>query len=360
MGRKAGNGAVRALDPRYYTDGAVFDRARRDIFFRTWQFAGHVSQVEAPGDYLTFAVLDQELFLVRDRGGALRCFFNVCQHRGHTLVQGTGRTRVLRCPYHAWAYDLDGRLRGAPNAKGVSGFDKESICLTEARLEQVCGFVFVNLDGDAPSLADSYPGVEDGIRELCPDIEERVFVHGHDVVEPCNWLVAVENYNECYHCKVVHPTFASGVVDPKSYNVAAFGPGRCLRHTAKAQSGAAAWYDTSGSDYGSFFLWPAFSLQIYPSGLINTYHWRPRAVGETQIFRGWYARDRVIDDSLQKVIDLDRDTTFAEDLELVREVQRGLSSIGFRPGPLVLDPRQGIDSEHSIATLHQWMRDAVG
>ena len=71
-------------------------------------------------------------------------------------------------------------------------------------------------------------------------------------------------------------------------------------------------------------------------------------------------RDRVIDDSLRKVIDLDRDTTFAEDLELVRQVQRGVGSRGFRPGPLVLDQDQGIDSEHSIATLHGWMREAVG
>ena len=201
MDQEVGAGPVRALDGRYYTDAAVYDRARRDIFFRTWQFAAHTSQVEAPGDYVAFSVLDQDLFVVRGGDGVLRCFFNVCQHRGHLLVQGTGRSRVLRCPYHAWAYGPDGRLRGAPNANKVSGFDKDAICLSEVRLEVFCGFVFVNLDPDAPSLAESYPGVEAAARALCPDLEDRAFVHAHEVVEACNWLVAVENYNECYHCK---------------------------------------------------------------------------------------------------------------------------------------------------------------
>jgi len=77
------------------------------------------------------------------------------------------------------------------------------------------------------------------------------------------------------------------------------------------------------------------------------------------VFRGWYSADGTVDDSLRKVIDLDRDTTFAEDLELVKRVQRGLGSLGYRPGPLVINPDEGIDSEHSIAKLHQWLREAV-
>jgi phenylpropionate dioxygenase-like ring-hydroxylating dioxygenase large terminal subunit len=202
--------------------------------------------------------------------------------------------------------------------------------------------------------------VETAVKTLCPDIEARVFALEHDALERCNWLIAIENYNECYHCKVAHHTFSSGVVDPQSYAIQVFSDAaRCLRHTAKAQRGKTAWYDTSGSDYGSFFPWPAFSLQIYPSGLVNTYHWRPQSVQETQVLRGWYSKDGVVDDALQRVIDLDRDTTLAEDLKLVARVQRGLASRGYHPGPLVINPAGGIDSEHSVAQIHQWFGEAV-
>ncbi len=350
---------VRALAGRYYTALEVYAQARDRLFHRSWQFACHLSRIPETGDYLTFSVLDQDLFVIRGRDGEARCFFNVCQHRGHALLEGAGRTRLVVCPYHAWSYNLDGKLRNAPRTRNLPGFDGAAICLTEVKLEVFCGFIFVNLDPQALPMAKTFPGVEQEILALCPDIEERAFAQEHDTQEYCNWLVAVENYNECYHCKVVHPTFASGVIDTKSYNIRAFGTAKCLQHTAKAQVGETAWYDTSGSDYGSFFLWPSFSLQIYPSGLVNTYHWRPISVADTRVYRGWYSRDGVVDDSLQKVIDLDRDTTFSEDLELVKRVQRGLGSMGYRPGPLVLNPDEGIDSEHSIAKLHEWMREAV-
>ena len=349
----------RALSARYYTAPDVFARAKDRLFYRSWLFACHVSRIPEPGDYFAFSILDQDLFVIRDRAGGLRCFFNVCQHRGHPLVEGSGRTRLIACPYHAWSYELDGKLRNAPRTRGLTGFDPTGICLTEVRLEVLCGFIFVNLDSEAPPMAAAFPGVEEAIRAFCPDVDERVFAHEHDTRESCNWLVAIENYNECYHCKVVHPTFASGVIDAQSYNIQPIGATRCLHHRAKAQSGETAWYDTSGSDYGSFFLWPAFSLQIYPSGLVNTYHWQPLAVDDTRVYRGWYSRDGIVDDSLQKVIDLDRDTTFAEDLALLRRVQRGLGSMGYRPGPLVVNPDEGIDSEHSIAKLHEWLREAV-
>jgi len=349
-----------ALPARYYTDPVIYERARERIFHRTWQVACHESVIPEQGDYCAFSIIDQDLFVIRQNDGSVRCFYNVCQHRGHTLVEGTGRTRLIVCPYHAWSYQPDGQLRRAPGTHKLPGFDRSGICLAKVRAEVFCGFIFVNLDRDAPSMAESFPGVEAAVRALCPDVDDRVLAVEHDAEEWCNWLIAVENYNECYHCKAVHPAFASGVIDPQSYNIRApFAPAKCLHHTSRAQSGRSAWYDTSGSDYGSFFLWPAFALQIYPSGLVNAYHWRPLSPTNTRVYRSWYSRDGVVDDAMQKVIDLDRETTFAEDLEVVKRVQRGLGSRGYRPGPLVLDPEQGIDSEHPIAALQEWTREAV-
>ena len=157
----------------------------------------------------------------------------------------------------------------------------------------------------------------------------------------------------------MHAEFAKGVIDADSYTIMPFGKGKVLRHSSKATQSDKAWYDTSGSDYGSYFLWPSTAIQIYPGGLVNTYHWRPLAVDDVRVHRGWYSKDGEIDDTLQKVINLDRDTTFAEDLELVKNVQRGLRSMGYTPGPLILDPAGGIDNEFSVAALHRWLRESV-
>ncbi|MEO1198720.1 MAG: aromatic ring-hydroxylating dioxygenase subunit alpha [Pseudomonadota bacterium] len=352
-------GPVRALPASVYVAPETFTRARDRIFFRTWQYVCHESQIPEPGDYVAFTLIDQDLFVIRGRDGGLKAFYNVCQHRAHPLVEGSGRTKLLVCPYHAWTYELDGRLRGAPGAKRTAGFDRSQICLSGVKVESLLGFVFVNLDPEAASLEETFPGVAEAARALCPDIETRVFADEHDAQEQCNWLVAVENYNECYHCGHVHLSFSNGVVDPESYDIQPFGAGPVLNHTAQPASGAGQWYDAHGSAYGSFFLFPAFSLQIYPGGLVNTYHWRPLEAGDTRVHRSWFSRDGVVDDQLQDVIDRDRDTTFAEDLALVKAVQRGLTSRGYTPGPLVIAEEGGIASEHSIAALHGWVREAL-
>lgn len=347
------------LDVRYFNDEDIFGKVRDNIYFKTWQIACHSSQVSRVGDYFSFSIFDQDIFIVRGSDNMLRAFYNVCQHRGHRLVDGQGSKRSIVCPYHAWTYDLEGRLKRAPNSDKVEGFDALKICVPQIRLEEFLGFVFVNLDENCATMDEMYPGVRRAVLKLCPDIEQRQFAHEHTAEEGCNWLIAVENYNECYHCRMVHREFAKGVIDPKSYRIVPFGDGKVLKHSSKAAKEDTAWMNHGDSDYGSFFLWPSFSVQVYPGGIVNSYHWRPLGVDDTRVHRGWYSSDGTVDESLQKVIDLDRDTTFAEDLSLVRNVQRGITSRGYTPGPLIIDKNGSIDSELSIAALHQWMRAGV-
>ena len=165
-------GAERALDASYYTDTDMFERERARIFHRTWQYAGHVSELEKQGDYFTFEICGQNLFAIRDGEGAVRTFHNVCMHRAHELLKGQGSTRLIACPYHAWTYELDGRLRRAPNQSKVEGFDASRICLTEVRTELFCGFIFVNLDAEAAPMADWFPNVEQELRSYVPQIDD--------------------------------------------------------------------------------------------------------------------------------------------------------------------------------------------
>ncbi len=354
---------VRSLDARYYTDPAIYQKEQQGLFAKTWQFAGHESQVERTGDYFSFEIAGQSLFCIRGRDGVLRTFYNVCQHRAHELVSGSGNCKVIVCPYHAWTYELTGGLRAGPNLKAVAGFSRQDICLTEVKTEVFWGFIFVNLDPQAEPMDSWFPGVREELGAFVPHIEQLKPLEWVQVSEKCNWKVSVENYSECYHCALNHPTFATGVVKPETYDIRP--QGHCLRHTTECQNLDRMSYpidleaNAHAGDYSSWFLWPAFSFQVYPGNVLNTYHWRSTGVETCDVWRGWYTIDGVDSEVIHRLAVQDRATTVEEDILLVESVQRGLHSRGYRPGPLVVDPKCGVNSEHSIMALQQWMREGA-
>ena len=351
-----------SIAAKYYTDPEVFKIETNGLLARTWQFAGHASQLKETGDYFTFDMAGESLFCIKGRDGEIRTFYNVCQHRAHQLVSGQGQTRVVVCPYHAWTYELTGELRAGPNIKAVEGFDKSSICLTSVRTEVFLGFIFVNLDNDAKPMDDWFPNVRTELESYIPHWDTLAPLEWVEIPENCNWKVSVENYSECYHCTLNHPTFSTGVVRPETYDIQP--QGYCLRHTTECNSMDEMTYDiNSGFDkndqYSSWFLWPMFSFQVYPGNLLNTYHWRAVDADHVVVWRGWYSVGGEENEIVRRMAIQDRETTVAEDIGLVESVQRGLKSRGYVPGPLVVDPKCGVNSEHSILTLQRWMKEAV-
>ena len=354
---------IHSLDARYYTDPEIFKAEQQGLLASTWQFAGHASQVENVGDYFTFSIAGENLFCIRDKDGAIRAYYNVCQHRAHELVRGDGNAKLLVCPYHAWTYELTGELRSGPNVKAVPGFDRKQICLTSVRIENFNGFLFANLDPDAKPMDEWFPGARKELAEWVPDIDRLKPLEWVEIPENCNWKVSVENYSECYHCSLNHPTFSTGVVKPETYDIQP--EGYILRHRTECQNLDDMTYpiDLSANEhagqYSSWFLWPMFSFQVYPGNVLNTYHWRAIDADHVVVWRGWYTIDGVKSDVVSDLAVQDRQTTVEEDIHLVESVQRGLKSRGYVPGPLVLDPKCGVSSEHSIKALQQWMREAV-
>ncbi|MEM7432119.1 MAG: aromatic ring-hydroxylating dioxygenase subunit alpha [Pseudomonadota bacterium] len=355
---------IRSLEARYYTDPEIYTAELDKVFARTWQFAGHVSALESPGDYFSFVVGDEHLICVRGKDDEIRTFYNVCQHRGHQLLEGCGRTNQIACPYHSWTYELDGQLRSGLNLRSVPDFDIKSVRLTQVKTEVFLGFIFVNLDPDAEPMGTWFPNVRAELSAFVPQIDKLKPLEWVSVFEKCNWKVSVENYSECYHCRVNHPTFATGVIKPETYDIQP--QGYCLRHTTECQNLDKMSYEIDldanqhAGDYSSWFLFPTFSFQVYPGNVLNTYHWRATDVDQVEVIRGWYTVDGAESDAVRALAKQDRDTTVEEDIHLVESVQRGLSSRGYNPGPLVLDPKGGVHSEHSIKALQQWMREAVG
>lgn len=353
---------LRSLAAHYYTDPQVFAVECDGLLARTWQFGCHSADLGEPGAYATFDIAGESLFAIRGRDHRIRVFYNVCQHRAHQLVQGTGTTRVVVCPYHAWTYELTGQLRAGPNLKAVEGFDKADVCLTQVRVEEVLGFVFVNLDPDAAPMEDWFPNARRELEDWVPNWADLRPLEWVEIPENCNWKVSVENYSECYHCSLNHPTFANGVVKPETYDIQP--QGQCLRHTTECQSLEAMTYDIQSgfahqNEYSSWFLWPMFSFQVYPGNVLNTYHWRAIDAGRVVVWRGWYSVGGEDNETVRKLALQDRATTVEEDIHLVESVQRGLGSRGYRPGPLVIDPKGGVNSEHPVMHLQRWMREAI-
>ena len=354
--------AIRSLAARYYTDPQVFKLETEGLLARTWQFGCHGSELAKIGDYATFEIAGESLFAIRGRDENIRVFYNVCQHRAHQLVSGTGTTRVIVCPYHAWTYELTGELRAGPNINNVEGFDKSGICLTEVRAEEFLGFIFVNLDPESAPMEDWFPNARTELEEWVPNWVDLKPLEWVEIPEKCNWKVSVENYSECYHCSLNHPTFANGVVKPETYDIQP--QGKCLRHTTECQSLEDMSYNVHSGfphqyEYSSWFLWPMFSFQVYPGNVLNTYHWRAVDADHVVVWRGWYSVGGIEDEKVRSLAVQDRETTVEEDIHLVESVQRGLKSRGYKPGPLVVDPSCGVNSEHSILHLQKWMKEAV-
>ena len=355
-------GVVHTLDPAYYTSDAIYQQECFGLFMYTWQFAGHVSQAPNPGDYFTFEIAGQQLFCIRNYDNVLLTFYNVCQHRAHELVKGQGHCdQAIVCPYHAWTYRFDGSLLRGPKPEVIPVQARDSICLTSVHTQEFCGFIFVNLDDEAEPMDVWFPEVETQLRDFVPKIDALKPIETISVSEKCNWKVSVENYSECYHCRINHRTFATGVIKPETYDIQP--QGYCLRHTTECQNLDQMSYPIDlganghAGDYSSWFLWPTFSFQVYPGNVLNTYHWQPTGVEAVRLTRGWFTVGGAESRTIRELAVQDRETTVEEDIHLVESQQRGFRNRGYRPGPLVIDPAGGVNSEHSIQVLQQWMRE---
>ena len=134
----------RPLPPSWYTDPAIHQREMADLFGRAWLPACHGSEVATAGSYVTLRCGGQEIALVRGRAGLLRAFHNACRHRAHRLLEGAGTLKALvTCPYHAWAYGLDGTLRNVAGREGFPGFDERAHGLVEVHAQERSGLLFI-------------------------------------------------------------------------------------------------------------------------------------------------------------------------------------------------------------------------
>ncbi len=192
------------LERRYFLDVEIYQQESERIFRPCWINAGRAERVQSPGSFVAEDIEGEPLLLVRGRDRLLRAFYNVCRHRGTRLcVEPSGQLGThITCPYHAWAYSLDGRLAGAPHMEETPGFSKADYPLREAGCAEWDGHVFVRLAPEGEPFEQAFAPVLTKFAPWC--VGELVCVRSVEYDVPANWKLIVQNYSECYHCPVIH------------------------------------------------------------------------------------------------------------------------------------------------------------
>lgn len=349
------------LPAAYYTRQSVFDFEKEQVFARQWLCVAHRSELAEPNDYVTREIIGESIVVLRDRDGVLRAFYNVCPHRGHQLLQGSGRAKnVITCPYHAWTFKLDGELAHARNCDNVPHFDKNSATLVPIQAVEYGGFVFSNMDPDAAPIQDQLPGLEARLRAACPVIDLLHLGARFVTQTPANWKLIVDNYLECYHCGPVHPSFADSVqVEHYTHTM----HGNWTLQMGLARSSEKSFkVDASVKDpsFAGFWAWPCTMFNVPPGADFMTVIYEfPASADVTLQHYDIYFLNKELTEDQQKLVEWYRDVFRPEDLRLVESVQKGMRSRGYRgQGRIMVDRQRSGISEHGIVHFHRKVAQA--
>jgi len=342
-------GESRMLPATAYTSEDVLAWERRHLFAGTWLCLGRSE------DLATVAVTHRSVragdvsVLLTFGDGPVRAFANTCRHRGHELLEAeqSSAGAVVRCPYHAWSYGLDGALLGAPGFRGVESFHREDYPLVELPCLTWHGWVFVNATGDAAPFAEHVGAVAGIVAPYRPESLHLRARHNYDVA--ANWKVVCENYHECYHCPQIHPELCQVTPPASGENYALpgawVGGSMDLRSETMSLTGRSAGTPLPGARQGRveyLGLVPNLLLSLHPD-YVMTHRLVPLAADRTWIECSWYFGAADVDPAYAVEF---WDLVNGQDWRACESVQRGLASPHFRPGPFA-------PSEDAV---HRWVR----
>lgn len=336
---------ARMLPPRVFHDPEVFVWEQEAWFARGWICVGREEDAAETGAYFLTAVAGESVIVVRGDDGALCAFFNVCRHRGATLLsEPCGRLVRFQCPYHAWVYDLAGRLRQPRHTEPLRDFVLEEHSLVPVRLSTWQGFVFLDLSGEEPPLGDVLDDLPATLARYDLAGLRRARRIEYDV--RANWKAIVENYEECYHCPGVHPQLNR--ITP--YDLGDYLPSRGPwlgswmevvgdYETLSTDGATHGRPEVPGTEEGDrqriyyFVVWPNLLLSLHPDYLMAHLLF-PVAPGQTRILCDWYvAPDAFLAPDFDPSDAIDFwDLTNRQDWEVCERQQAGTASRAYTAG----------------------------
>ena len=357
---------ARTIPAAWYFDPEIYAAERERIFGRTWLAAARADQLTKAGSFVTAEIGGEPILVLRDSKEELRAFHNVCRHRAaRVMTESEGCATKLRCPYHGWTYDLEGRLRGTPEFEGVADFSREDHGLVPLGVAAWGPLVFVHellpsslypgerggdegVEQSAPSLPTPLPrsGGVGGLslaRFLAPLPEQtaslqsnkRYFVERREYELACNWKVFVDNYLDGgYHVNYVHPGL-SGVLDYSQYRTDVFDWTSVQSSPIKATQNAEESVSKVRTGDRAYYWWvfPNLMLNIY-QGVMDTNLVLPLAPDRCKVIFDFYFADTEGEAARQFIAEsiAVAHQIQLEDVAISEDVQKGLASRSYNTG----------------------------
>ncbi|WP_248959774.1 aromatic ring-hydroxylating oxygenase subunit alpha [Sphaerisporangium perillae] len=359
------------LSGHLYTDEDVFALEQRQIFESMWFCVARADDLAGPGAFRTVQVGRESVIVSRAKDGATRAFLNVCRHRGARLcTEESGQVRrAFQCAYHAWTYDLDGKLIAAPNLTKMPDIDRVEHGLVKVHVREWIGYVWVCLADEPPSFEEDVLGavvtrlgdlasIENyGIEDL--KVGRRIV---YDV--KANWKLIVENFMECYHCATIHPEltevlpeFADGYA--AQYFVghgAAFGSG-IQGFTVDGSPGVdriPTVAEEQDRRYYAITIRPQVFVNLVPDHAI-VHRMFPLAADRTIVECDWLFLPEVVESGrdIGPSVELFHKVN-VQDFDACERCQPAMSSRAYARGGVL------VPSEHHIAGFHDWVLERLG
>ncbi len=276
------------------------------------------------------------IVVTRARDGALRAFLNVCRHRGFQVAEGEGKRETLQCPYHAWTYGLDGRLRKAPRSEEEPDFPQDELCLLPVAVDTWGPFVFANAGPDPEPLEQALGSLPAQVAELGLDVDSLVHHSRWEAEIDANWKIVSENFLECYHCQVAHPAFSELIdVSPEAYMLSTEGRLSTQRGPLRTVS-----REDTLPRAQFHFLWPNLGINIFPGEPnLSIGPIVPRTPERTYRLLDYFFGPDVDQTWIDDLLAFD-DQVGREDAKLVEGVQRGVGSGALERGVLMSQSEQ--------------------
>ena len=358
---------ITTLPGAFYTDDLIFALEQEKIFEATWFCTVRAADLDRPGAFRTVEVGRESLLISRSRGNEIRAFYNVCRHRGARIrTESDGVVaRSFQCAYHAWTYDLDGKLIAAPNLTKMPDINRVELGLRPVAVREWLGYVWVCLAADPPPFEESVLGA---VSERLGDLESLDHYDPanlsvgrrirYDVA--ANWKLIVENFMECYHCATIHPEltevlpeFADGLA--AQYFVghgALFGEG-IEGFTVDGSAGLDKIPGVTAEQdrrYYAITIKPQVFINLVPDHVI-VHRMFPVAADRTIVECDWLYLPSVVENGTDLTGSVELfDRVNRQDFEACERTQPSMSSRLYAEGGVL------VPSEHHIAAFHDWVR----